>query len=111
MSPTRAGRSCRVATCAELAPCPTHGTRRAAVERWRGTAASRGYDYQWQRFRERVLAKRPLCEDCQDRGHITLAIDVHHIRKVTDYPAGRLLETNVKPLCRGCHNQRTAAGE
>ncbi len=83
----------------------------AAYDRERGSASSRGYDRRWQRFRADILAARPLCEDCQTRGHVTPSHEVHHVVKLRDRPDLRLDPANVRALCTPCHSARTARGE
>ena len=82
-----------------------------SYDRQRGNSSQRGYDAAWQRFRKRVLAERPLCEDCKAMNYVTAAREVHHLEKVRDNPARRLDETNVRCLCKPCHSKRTAKGE
>ena len=47
----------------------------------KGSSSARGYGYQWQRLRARILAAHPLCVECEKRGIIKLATDVDHIRR------------------------------
>ena len=71
----------------------------------------RGYDHRWKRFRLAFLSAHPLCLDCEDRGVITAADEVHHLRRIADYPQGRLDPANCRSLCSSCHSARTARGE
>jgi 5-methylcytosine-specific restriction protein A len=111
---------CGYSMCAALVE---HGTRycerhQAAdrrrgreQDRARGSAAMRGYDRLWQRFRLVVLSERPLCEDCRSAGRrLTPATEVHHVRALRDGGA-RLDPENVRALCKACHSKRTAVGE
>jgi 5-methylcytosine-specific restriction protein A len=77
----------------------------------RGTAAARGYDAAWRRFRRSFLAEHPLCADCGEQGIVAAASELHHVERVRDNPARRLDPGNVIPLCHGCHSRRTARGE
>jgi 5-methylcytosine-specific restriction protein A len=72
-------------------------------------AAARGYDYQWQKFRERYLAEHPLCMDCLPI--VTAATDVHHKQKLRDRPELKYEEVNLMGLCKMHHDRRTAKGE
>jgi 5-methylcytosine-specific restriction protein A len=55
-----------------------------------------------------VLASSPLCAECERRGVVTLATDVHHIVAKRD---GGLDEIeNLEPLCHACHSRITASG-
>lgn len=68
----------------------------------------------WQRVRAEVLARRPLCADCGERGIVRSAREVHHIiplESVTD--AARMASLAYDPLnlvglCRECHLRRHA---
>jgi 5-methylcytosine-specific restriction enzyme A len=71
----------------------------------------KGYDRHWEALRSRVLAEQPLCQDCADAGFVVAAREVHHIKRVRDYPSLRLDRRNLRALCRGCHQRRTNAGE
>lgn len=56
----------------------------------------------WQRVRARQLARRPLCETCDQP-----ALDVHHI--VARAAGGAVFDpANLKSLCRPCHSRVTA---
>jgi 5-methylcytosine-specific restriction protein A len=65
----------------------------------------------WQKFRKRFLAERPLCEDCTSEGRVGAATDVHHKQKLRDRPELKYEEGNLMPLCKACHDRRTAKGE
>jgi 5-methylcytosine-specific restriction protein A len=93
---------------------PAHGgaaAQRQARDRWRGSAASRGYDGAWKRFRIGFLRSNPLCSDCFKAGVLMAASEVHHIRKLRDEPELRLAAANAMALCQRCHSTRTANGE
>ncbi len=84
---------------------------RCVYDASRDSAAVRGYDRQWQRFRRGILAERPLCQDCAASDRVIAATDVHHVRKLRDRPDLRLDPDNVMALCSSCHDARTARGE
>lgn len=75
------------------------------------TTSERGYDWQWQKFRARIVAERVLCEDCTEAGMVRAGEELHHLAKVIDRPDLRLDEGNVRLLCGPCHDKRTAKGE
>lgn len=77
----------------------------------RRSAAARGYDRAWERFRAWVLSVRPLCEDCEAIGRASAANEVHHVARLRDRPELRLDPGNVRALCKSCHSQRTGRGE
>lgn len=77
----------------------------------RRSAAARGYDYQWQKFRILYLAEHPLCMDCLSEGMTTAATDVHHKKKLAEHPELKYEDVNLRALCSPCHDRRTAKGE
>jgi 5-methylcytosine-specific restriction enzyme A len=112
--PRRPMRPCSVPGCRELVDrgrCDRHAKQVRTTQQERASAARRGYDKRWQRFRVWYLAEHPLCVDCERRGRITPALEVHHIAKVADRPDLRLVEANCMALCKACHQRRTARGE
>lgn len=111
--PQRIERPCRAFMCPNTTSnpngyCDEHQT--LARER-RGSARQRGYDGRWEQFRARYLREHPLCEDCLAAHCMTPAAEVHHIRKLRDYPQLKYAEDNLMALCHRCHSKRTARGE
>jgi len=86
--------------------CQLHVKRGA--EKQRGNSTERGYDWKWRKFRERYLRQpeNAVCKDCERRP----ATDVHHIKKLADFPHLKYELTNLKGLCSECHDKLTAAG-
>jgi len=85
--------------------------RAAAGVARRESAARRGYDRGWRATRLRVLAARPLCEDCAEAGLVTPASEVHHRVKIRVAPERKHDAANLIALCAECHAARTARGE
>lgn len=100
--------------CGALAPsgktrCPAHEAAKAkAYDRWRGTAASRGYDGAWKRLRDAHIHAHPLCARCEAQGLLTLATEVDHVQAVEVAPGRRLDRSNLQSLCHPCHMLKTA---
>ena len=69
------------------------------------------YDATWMRFRVAYLSDHPYCQDCEARGELRIATEVHHVQRLAERPDLRLDEANMLGLCRGCHSRRTAKGE
>lgn len=65
----------------------------------------------WRRLRRIKLGKNPLCQDCEDEGRISPAIDVHHIKSRRERPELAMVLTNLRSLCRPHHTRRTNRGE
>ena|ERR1039457_1123636 len=109
-------RPCARAGCGRLIKsgyCETCKPHSAEVvnDRARGSAANRGYDRTWQRFRRWYLDRYPVCEDCIDEGKVSPATEPHHLKKVAEFPELRLVEDNLRALCHDHHSIRTARGE
>jgi 5-methylcytosine-specific restriction protein A len=77
----------------------------------RKSAAERGYDWTWQKFRKVYLSEHPLCSDCEAEGRVGAATDIHHKQKLRDRPELKYEEENLMALCKACHDKRTARGE
>ncbi|KTT19076.1 HNH endonuclease [Pseudomonas parafulva] len=80
---------------------------------WRSgmTSSQRGYNYKWQKARERYLGANPLCAYCAKIGRTTAASIVDH---VVPHRGDRDLfwnQDNWQPLCKPCHNSVKQAEE
>lgn len=93
-------------------PSPVITTQRQVAkkqaDRRRGSAASRGYDAAWRRLRLAFLDANPLCRFCADADRVTAASVVDHIISFTERPDLRLDWSNLRPLCKPCHDRHTA---
>lgn len=117
--PSRPLRPCAQPGCSELVEkgyCEKHKKARLrddrAYDRRRGTAASRGYGYRWQKYRDLFL-KQPenvFCVKCLEKDIYELATEVDHITPVSgpDDP-GFYDPANHQPLCHACHSRKTAS--
>ena len=87
--------------------CPEHKPQYQRERR--GTTKQRGYGADWERFRKAFLADpdHALCADCR----MEPSTDVHHVKKIVDFPELRLVESNCLGLCGKCHDARSARGE
>lgn len=67
-------------------------------------STARGYNYRWQKAREKFLRANPLCEYCQRDGRLTAATVVDH--KIPHRGDQQLFwdEANWAPLCSHCHS-------
>ena len=85
-------RPCRYPGCPNLCEkgtyCAEHQSE--SPERWRGSAAERGYGADWRKARRRFLASNPLCAACLKRGVLTPATVVDHNRSAQRRPKALL---------------------
>ncbi len=106
----RSKRPCRKSGCPALVEsgyCDTHKGLTATADRFRGTAAERGYDYDWRKTRTLALKRdKYLCQHCLAAGLLTLANEVDHITPLAKQGA-RLDVTNLQSLCSSCHRKKT----
>ena len=107
--PQRWLKVCVIAGCSELTRvgrCQKHlvqaWRRRAAQQAARPTAAQRGYSYQWQQTRQRILAQYPQCSVV---GCPLKATDVDH--RIPRNRGGSDDDQNLVPLCHAHHSQKT----
>jgi 5-methylcytosine-specific restriction protein A len=71
------------------------------------TTTQRGYGWEWQQLRERILKRdEGLCQVCFKRGKFTLARDVDHI--VSKSNGGTDDDSNLQSICLPCHKVKTA---
>lgn len=67
----------------------------------------------WRKLRNTYLKQHPVCEKCLEKGKITPAEDVHHIRspfRNGEVNYGLLLDDkNLMSLCKTCHGEIHAA--
>lgn len=80
-----------------------HRTDREA----RGSAAERGYDAQWTRFRNWYIRQYPLCRECEKQGRVTATEIVDHIIPLAQ-GGDKYDERNLQPLCRSHHQEKTS---
>lgn len=118
--PPRPKSICKKVACGALidAPgyCPKHAQQSSGWVRSNGglTSAERGYDYAWQKRRERVMARDGgLCQ-IKGAGCSVIASEVdHRISKAAARAAGWVNaqiedESNLQAACRTCHKAKTA---
>lgn len=77
----------------------------------RGTASERGYDRRWQKARIVFLQANPLCAACMRSGRATPATVVDHITPHRGDVNLFWNASNWQPLCKDCHDRKTAGGQ
>jgi 5-methylcytosine-specific restriction protein A len=102
---------CAEQGCPALIPagekyCPLHKKRHPEEER---SAASRGYDAKWQRFRKWYLSQpeNMFCRSCLKEGIYRKATVVDHIKPFRGDEKLKYDLNNLQPLCKACHDKKT----
>ncbi|KKN04348.1 hypothetical protein LCGC14_1098270 [marine sediment metagenome] len=82
--------------------------RKADRERQRRQRrGSRPYDRaKWKRLRKMVLARDPLCVECETQGRVEASTHVDHITALCEGGTDHM--GNLQGLCASCHNRKTA---
>lgn len=71
--------------------------------------------WKWQQLRAAKLKAQPLCEECERRGIVRAATEVHHIRPVGSALTPEGMKTlaydrnNLMSVCVQCHQDLHAA--
>jgi len=89
----------------------TNKIDKAKMPENRPSSSKRGYDSSWRMVRLQHLLNNPLCSDCFKDQKLTVANEVHHLKKLADHPSLRDDPSNLQSLCKSCHSKRTAKGE
>ena len=115
--PHRLARPCKAFGCPNTTSNPNgYCDEHQALAKHYGVGARensyrRGYNKRWEKFRIRYLQKHPLCMDCKAEHRLEPSTEVHHKKKLRDYPELKYAENNLMALCHQCHSKRTARGE
>lgn len=72
----------------------------------RDPAVRRRYGRAWKRIRDSYISQHPLCEECEKKGKLTKAEEVHHILPLSR--GGTHDRSNLMALCKPCHSAITA---
>jgi 5-methylcytosine-specific restriction protein A len=109
--PIRSLRPCSTAGCSGLAAdrfCPK--CKSNGVGDGRPTAAERGYDGEWRRYRTQYLREHPHCVD-PFRKHIGLIVPASVVDHIKPHHGNKELfwdENNHQGVCKSCHDYKTA---
>jgi 5-methylcytosine-specific restriction protein A len=109
--PRKPKRACQQPGCPNLTDglyCEQH--QREANARYnkyeRDPESNKRYGRKWKRIRDRYTKAHPLCEECQKRGKLVPAEEVHHIIPLSR--GGSNATDNLMSLCKSCHSSITA---
>jgi 5-methylcytosine-specific restriction protein A len=83
--------------------CNEHKQEAYAYDKYRGTAAQRGYGHKWRQARKYFLMKHPICVKCGRVAEVVDHIVPHKGDKQLFWDRG-----NWAPMCTSCHNAKTA---
>lgn len=85
---------------------PKHQPRKAIPGDGRPSAAARGYDAQWRRFRLSYLRRHPLCVECLEQQRAVEAVHVDHVIAL-EKGGAKYDESNLQGLCPHHHSVKT----
>lgn len=89
--------------------CDEHARQKAKqYDQQRGTAAQRGYDAKWRRYRIKFLAEHFYCIECLKQGKFVFATVVDHIKPHKGDIKLFWDTSNHQSLCKPCHDRKTA---
>ena len=74
-----------------------------AYDRWRGSAAERGYDAAWTEYSKAYRKEHPLCARCEEKAVLKPTAVVGHIVPVPPNDPRFMDPTNHTPLCVECN--------
>ena len=78
-----------------------------APDEQRGNRHARGYGWELEKLRKRILARDfGLCVPCRSEGIVTAATQVDHIVQKAD--EGNDDPNNLQSICEACHKTKTA---
>lgn len=109
--PNKLKQPCKAFGCPALVDrgyCAEHATPWQPLEGKRSSAAKRGYDARWKRYRRFFLARNPLCVQCQRVNRTTAATVVDHIQPHQGNRDLFWAANNHQALCASCHNAKSA---
>jgi 5-methylcytosine-specific restriction protein A len=87
---------------------PKVGAPRTKRKAWRTstkTSTERGYGWDYQKARKRLLQDEPLCRECLKNGRVTVARIADHVIPLAQ--GGSRSANNLQPLCAPCHRAKT----
>ncbi|GAB6990868.1 HNH endonuclease [Paenibacillus pini] len=108
--PSSANKPCSRQGCNKLTRerfCDDHTKDKHQYDRYRGTAAQRGYDSRWRKARLGYLQKHPLCVYCFKVDKLTEATVVDHIKPHKGDKELFWNSSNWQSLCASCHSFKT----
>lgn len=112
--PVAAPKPCTYPGCGVLVQdgssrCTKHKhVERRQADQQRGSSSERGYGSRWQKAREGFLRNNPLCAHHMERGEIMPATVVDHVIPHKGDKALFWDRANWQPLCKPCHDAKTA---
>jgi 5-methylcytosine-specific restriction protein A len=73
----------------------------------RKSRQARGYGRDHELMRAQMLSEEPLCRPCKKQGRITQATIADHLKPLSEGGTGD--RENMQPICKPCHDEKTAA--
>lgn len=115
MSPYAPKRPCGYPGCTALtdsARCERHRKQdRRDQDNRRRNAVACGYGFRWRIASKAFLARNPLCIECMKHRRLVAATVTDHIVPHKGDPALFWNQDNWQPLCKPCHDRKTAVAD
>lgn len=112
--PYKAKVPCRHKGCPELVDagfCSDHAKEQAPRRDTRPSAWQRGYDQKWRSFRlkyiQQMLKDQVTCTHCKKPFIHTKEIELDHVVPLNIAPERKYDKSNIQPLCKRCHMNKT----
>jgi len=90
--------------------CESHRRNARERDRFRDSAAERGYDARWHAFAREYKRRHPLCAVCELEGRVTPTYCPHHLDPVSTGGDVFVCDEDLLPVCTGCHGRVEGLG-
>lgn len=102
--PSRMSKACSYPGCTELVVKGRCEKHREAEVYYRDKGRQALYDRSWRVRRAIQLEDKPWCEDCWEKGIVTVATEVHHVQR-HEGDVMVFLSSPLQSLCKACHTR------
>jgi 5-methylcytosine-specific restriction protein A len=92
----RAAKSCRIASCPHIQPCPVEGHQPKA---WEGSTRRSRLPPGWEKIRKRILERDPICSIC---GNALSTVCDHKV------PGDDHTDENLQGICAECDKAKSS---
>lgn len=72
-----------------------------------GATVKKRNNYAYRKWRKGIINRDKVCQNCGSKKDL----EVHHIKRFSDYPELRMCDDNAVALCRKCHRRLHKEGK